>query len=63
MKSKLFNEVVQLIDLPSNNDISCELELLLKEKGFDPDILTLEELRQCALLFLEDVFATSEKKE
>ena len=56
MKRKLFNEVVQLINLPPANNIGSELEFLLKESGFDPNSLTLEELRKCALIFLETIF-------
>ena len=55
MQSKLFEEVVQLIDL-SSTEISSELNILLQAKGFNPETLTIEELRAFALQMLDDVF-------
>lgn len=48
----LFKQLIELTGLPAE-EIGKELKKLLKEKGLDPDFVTLEQLREVLACYLQ----------
>ena len=51
--NELFKQLIELTGLPAE-EIGKELKRLLKEKGIDPDFVTLDQLREVLAGYLQN---------